>query len=45
MAKPEPFIVICFPEYSGETVRFSMRLLPKWVQLYILRNYRRWLKP
>ena len=41
MAKNEPMVFICFPETHRECVNFQYGLLPKWVQLYIMRWWER----
>ena len=43
MAKLEPMVFICFPEVrdKGTVIDFRYKALPKWVQLYILRWWRR----
>ena len=41
MAKLEPFVVIFFPEEHKSSVDFHVTLLPKWIQLYIMRWWER----
>ena len=41
MEKPEPMVFICFPETCRECIDFKYSLLPKWVQLYIMRWWER----
>ena len=41
MAKLEPMVIICFPETTKNTIDFHFKLLPKWIQLYILRWWER----
>ena len=37
MAKFEPFVAIFYPEVGKNEVRFHVSILPKWIQLYIMR--------
>ena len=37
MAKFEPFVAIFWPEESKSEVRFHISILPKWIQLYLIR--------
>lgn len=37
MAKFEPFVAIFYPEEGKNEVRFHVSILPKWIQLYIMR--------
>lgn len=41
MSRIEPFVFIVFPEEKKTSVDFRYSLLPKWVQLYIMRWWER----
>lgn len=37
MAKPEPFVALFWPESTREAIHFHISILPKWIQLYLVR--------
>jgi hypothetical protein len=41
MSKLEPMVFICFPETHKTCVNFQYSLLPRWMQLYIMRWWER----